>query len=286
MAVGLPAASSAQKAQRTSGLSVSVDAGLLIPNDKQANFYSGREGNSNTIKRVLHSDQYGRKIWSDLVDQGLIKPSAIPSHTNLRVEEYPNMDFQLTYQIGVGLRNDHDNGWGWLLRFDYSRLVATGAFLLGSQNGTGVLGSSQYVKCDIYGMEKRIYIDLGLLRRVPVTDKFDFELDLGLNLNNTKVGKNEIVVAGANYNILDVWGRDDLYAGIGNYEYINEGGIGYGTFASAIGSYNLGYASMDLGYSLYFVSTKYKGYNDESPFSFQHTIFVRFNLNDFSFFAK
>ena len=50
----------AQKKKKTSpvtritGLSVGVDAGLLIPNAKQANFYSGRPGNDNTISRVLY----------------------------------------------------------------------------------------------------------------------------------------------------------------------------------------------------------------------------------------
>ena len=64
---------------RITGLSVSVDAGLLIPNAKQANFYSGRPGNENTISRVLYSEQYGHQIWNSLVDQQLISPSTSSS---------------------------------------------------------------------------------------------------------------------------------------------------------------------------------------------------------------
>jgi hypothetical protein len=41
---------SAGEVHRMSGLYLTVDAGLLIPNSKQANFYSGRPGNTNTIK--------------------------------------------------------------------------------------------------------------------------------------------------------------------------------------------------------------------------------------------
>ena len=89
---------------RITGLSVSVDAGLLIPNAKQANFYSGRPGNDNTIDRVLRSEHYGNQIWSSLVNQQLISPSAIPSYSAFRIAEYADMYYKLTYQIGVGLR--------------------------------------------------------------------------------------------------------------------------------------------------------------------------------------
>ena len=77
--------------QHLSGLGVSINAGLLIPNAKQANFYSGRPGNENTIDRVLRSEQYGTQIWTSLVNQGLISPSAIPSYSAFTIAEYPDM---------------------------------------------------------------------------------------------------------------------------------------------------------------------------------------------------
>ena len=269
---------------RISGLSIAVDAGLLIPNAKQANFYSGRPGNANTIDRVLRSEQYGTQIWASLVDQGLISPSAIPSYSAFTIAEYPNMYYKLTYQIGVGLRYDYNSGWGWMLNFDYSQVTAAGQFLLSSDNGVGIPGSRQYVPCDIYGLEKRILIDFSILKRIPLTDLLDLEIALGLDLNNTKVTENGISVGGRTYSILDVWGGRVPDAGSGSYDYINQGGIGFGTLSSVVLGYTFQGASVDLGYALRYMQTKYKGYNDDDPFALQHTIFARFNLNNFKLF--
>ena len=34
------------------------------------------------------------------------------------------------------------------------------------------------------------------------------------------------------------------------------------------------------------MQTKYKGYNDNDAYALQHTVFLRFNINNFSFFNK
>ncbi len=271
---------------RITGLSVSVDAGLLIPNAKQANFYSGRPGNENTISRVLYSEQYGHQIWNSLVDQQLISPSAIPSYSAFRIAEYADMYYKLTYQIGVGLRYDYDSGWGWKLRFDFSQLTAAGQFLLSSDNGVGIPGRPQYVACDIFGHEKRILIDLLISKRIPLTQVIDLELSAGVDLNNTKVTENAMRIAGRTYSILDVWGGRPPDAGAGTYDYINQGGIGLGGIASVAFSYALPSASVDFGYTLYYMQTKYLGYNDNDCFALQHNIFFRFNINNFKFFKS
>ena len=271
---------------RITGLSVSVDAGLLIPNAKQANFYSGRPGNENTISRVLYSEQYGHQIWNSLVDRQLISPSAIPSYSAFRIAEYADMYYKLTYQIGVGLRYDYDSGWGWKLRFDFSQLTAAGQFLLSSDNGVGIPGRPQYVVCDIFGHEKRILIDLLISKRIPLTQVIDLELSAGVDVNNTKVTENAMRIAGRTYSILDVWGGRPPDAGAGTYDYINQGGIGFGGIASVALSYALPSASVDFGYTLYYMQTKYLGYNDNDCFALQHNIFFRFNINNFKFFKS
>ena len=269
---------------RITGLSVSVDAGLLIPNAKQANFYSGRPGNDNTIDRVLRSEQYGNQIWSNLVDQQLISPSAIPSYSAFRIAEYADMYYKLSYQIGVGIRYDYDSGWGWKLRFDFSQVTAAGQFLLSSDNGVGIPGRPQYVACDIFGLEKRILIDFLISKRIPLTNIIDLELSAGVDINNTKVTENAIRIAGRTYSILDVWGGQYPYPGAGTYDYINQGGIGFGGVGSVALSYALPGASVDFGYAVYYMQTKYIGYNENDCYALQHSIFFRFNINNFSFF--
>lgn len=279
-----------------SGLSLSIDAGLFIPNAKQAVFYCGSDGVDdasrrqglpkcpNTVNRVLRSEQFGRQMWNDLVTQGLISPSAIGSYSAFLISEYGRMSYKLTYQIGLGIRYDYPSGWGWLLRFDFSQIAATGQFLLSSNNGTGILGSNQYVPCDIYGLEKRIYIDLGLSKRIPLSETLELELNLGFDLNNTKISKHNISVAGRTYSILDQWGGRTPDATTGSYSYINQGGIGIGGFATVALSYCFKGGSIDLGYNAYYTQTKYLDFNESDCFALQHNIFLRFNLNGFSLF--
>ena len=279
---GLPSCLQAQNG--ATGLSVFVDAGLLVPNGKQANFYDGRDERQNTIYRVLHSESYGREIWQSLKNQGYIT-DAVGSYSQLQVEEWPDMYYKLTYQIGFGLRYGYDGGWGWLLRFDYARLTAAGAWNISSANGTGVVSDrGRYVRCGMYGLENRILIDIAATKRVELRNNFALEIDAGLNVNNTKVKEQKIEVAGNYYNVLDIWNGNTPYVGIGTYDYVNQGGIGLGTFASLTLAYELrGYGSAELGYTGYFMQTKYKGYNDDDAFALQHVVFVRFNLNNFSF---
>lgn len=266
------------------GLSVFVDAGLLIPNAKQAEFYSGRDQNPNTINRVLKSDSYGREIWQNLKNQRLIS-DAVGSYANFMIDEYPSMYYKLTYQLGLGIRYSYSHGWGWLLRFDYSQLTAAGAWNLSATNGTGIISDrGRYIRCGMYGVERRIFIDLALTKKFPLGGNLSTEANLGLNVNNTKVKDHKMEIGGEYYSILDVWNGQSPNTGVGTYEYINQGGIGYGAFATVALSYSVkGYGSVDLGYSCYYTKTRFPGFNDNDAFALQHVIFVRATLSNFSF---
>lgn len=270
--------------KRPSGLALTLDAGLLVANDKQADFYSGRPENPNKLDNILHSELYGTQIWNSLVDRGEISPSAIHDYGEFQVAEYPKMYYKLAYQLGVGFRYDYNSMWGWFLRFDYSQLNAAGQFQLSSNNGTGILGSNQYVTGDIFGREKRIHIDFALLKRIPLSPRLDMEIDLGFNFNNTKVLENAISIGGGTYSILDVWGGREPTSTTGTYEYMNQGTIGYGGFGSLAVGYVVSGATIDLGYTCYYTQTKFLDYNEEDAFALQHIIFVRFNVNNFKFF--
>ena len=263
------------------GLSVSIDAGLLMADKKQAAFYSGSPGTPNELYRVLHSEQYGNQIWTDLVNQGLISPSSVQSYREFKVDEWATMDYKLAYQLGVAIRYGYAHVWGWRLGFDFAQLNATGQFFL--SKGVQNPGVDQYVVCGVYGTEKRILIDLALTKRFNLTKRVGMEVDLGFDLNNTKVAKNAIVVGGKEYSILDVWGGQSPYQGIGTYEYMNQGGIGIGGFGALMLSYQMDNYSIDLGYTCYYVQTRFPGYNDSDAYALQHLVSLRFNLYKFSF---
>ncbi|MBR1792551.1 MAG: hypothetical protein IJ764_02810 [Bacteroidales bacterium] len=268
-----------------SGLSVFVDAGLLVPNAKQANFYDGRGGRPNTISRVLYSQSYGQQIWSSLKNQGYLQ--SIGSYNEITIADYPEMYYRLTYQIGLGIRYDYSHGWGWLLRFDYSQLTATGVFHLNNAVSSGILtNQGSYINCNMVGVERRLYIDVALTKRFVLGGNFEFETQFGFNFNNTKVTEQQMQIGGTNYSILDVWnGANDLYAGIGSYDYINQGGLGFGALGGLALCYVLpSIGSIDLGYTMYYTKTTYKGYNEDDAFAMQHVIYLKINLSNFSFF--
>ena len=274
-------------ANRPIGLSASINVGMLIANKKQAEFYSGQPKNANTVDRILHSESYGNQIWNDLVNGGYISASAIQNYNQLNVVEYGQMHYKLTYQIGLGLRYDFESAWGVLLRFDWSRLTAVGAFNLSSTNGTGILqNTNQYIQCSVGGREDRINIDLGILKRFYFSETIALELDMGVNLNNLKVKSNAMEIAGRSYDILDIWGGNSPSSYTASYEYINQGGIGFGGFAGVAVCYLIGsdgMGSIDLGYNFYYEHLKLEGYSGFAP---QHPIFLRFNLSPASLINK
>ena len=265
----------------STGLSIVGGASAFLASNTTADFYAGLPHNANTIERVLHSDTYGRPIWQSLVDQHLISPSSIGSHTALQVEEYPHMAYRLSLQYGLGVRYDYRSGFGWQLRFDIAQLQAIGAFNLGSSNGAGILGTNQYIRCGMLGREDRITIDLSLCRRVDVGGNWSIEVDLGAQLLNTKVRENLMEVGGKAYSILDVWDGRTPDAGVGEYEYLNQGGIGYGVYAGVWLGYNVGVGFLRLGYNCLQQYVNLEGY---AAWGWQHAVGIRLEMNNFNLF--
>lgn len=264
----------------STGLSVFANAGGYWASSAAADFYSGAPSSLNPIDRVLHSNLYGNQIWSHLVSQGVLSPSAVGGENQLSVEEYPTMSYRTSYQIGLGLRYDYASGFGWLLRFDIAKLQALGAFNL-STGGSAVLGSDQYVRCGIVGREDRLNIDLAITKTIPLGNNLEMELDLGASLINTKVKDNTIEVAGRYWQILDVTGGQSPDVGVGQYEYINQGRLGYGIFTSLLVGYRLpNVGAMKIGYTVYQARICFE---DRKVWGWQHMLGVRIEINNFSF---
>ncbi len=268
-------------AQQGSGLSLAIDAGMLRASDVHANFYNGSEGNANTINRVLHSQAYGEEIWRNLKNAGQIT-DAIGDYRALTVVEYGDMHYKLAFNLDIGVRYEYNGGWAWLLRVDYARLNAVGGFNISRDNSTGIVSGTRYVTCDIAGQESRIAFDLGLSKRFYLRNGSYLGMDCGGRFNNTKVLGNDIRIAGATYSILDVWGGESPSAYSVPYEYMNQGGLGYGAFATlAYGFAIPGTASAAICYTLACEKINLQGY---ASFAIQHFFGLRFDLTGMIFF--
>lgn len=88
-------------------------------------------------------------------------------------------------------------------------------------------------------------------------------------------------IASSTYSILDVWNGNTPDVGVGSYEYVNQGGIGWGVFMSGLVGYGIrGIGAIKAGYTCYHSRTNLIGYDS---MGWQHSIFVRFEINNFSF---
>jgi hypothetical protein len=261
------------------GLSVFIDAGCSLPNDYTAAFYNGTNGNQNTIDRILHSQMYGNEIWANLVDLGLISPSAIPNYMALQVVENAKTEYDLALQLGLGFRYDFVKRFGMMARFDYSKLTVRGMFNISAGAPSSILtNKNQYIPCGIYGSETRTYIDLGLFKSFYLADSWRLVLDFGLNLNSTNVLTNAMEIGGKEYSILDVWNGNSPNMGMQSYDYY-QSGVGYGFFVTP----NLEYIfsnsmGVDFGFSFYYTKINIPGYEAFKP---QYVFYIRFLTNKF-----
>ena len=265
------------------GLSLTVDFGVMRPGNFHANFYNGNPRNVNTLQRILYSETYGNSIWNNLTTQNLIG-SSVANYNQITVAEYGDMYYRMAFQLGMGFRYDYENtGWGWQVKFDYAKLHAQGLVLLNSGHNTAFLtNQNAYVNCPTAGTEERIYLDLGLLYTFKVGNGLDLELGLGGNLNNTKVESSDISIGGITYSILDIWGGQSPSSYVGSYEYVNQGGIGYGGYVSVAFGFTLPIGTaMSIGYTFHYNKVILEGYNAFAP---HHVVKLNVALNNFSFF--
>lgn len=265
----------------STGLSVFVNAAGYSAAANAAAFYGGYDTNPNKIYNILHSDLYGRSIWDHLVDAGYLSPSAVGQYDQFTVVEFPpRMEYRLSYQIGLGIRYDYASGFGWLLRFDMAKLQAVGGFNL-STGGIPLLGADQYITCGIFGKENRYNIDLAIAKTVSLSEMLDIELDLGASLLNVKVEENAMEIAGATYSILDRTDGRPPDFGTAEYEYQNQGRIGYGLFATVATGYRVhGIGAMKLYYTCRHDRI---AFIDRKVWGWQHAFGIRIEMNNFSF---
>ena len=62
--------------------------------------------------------------------------------------------------------------------------------------------------------------------------------------------------------------------------------VGIGYFGTVALSYRVPLGAIDFGYTYYYMQTKFHNYNEDDCYAPQHNIFVRFNINNFSFLNK
>lgn len=249
-----------------------MNMGSTLPSGHSASFYNGSENNENKLSRILNNTYYKTQIVQAI------------GYNYLDYDLPAQMGYKPNFTVGGYARYQFTNRSSFMVQANYARLTATDIFLLNLDVPQGFSFDATYLECSIMGQEERTYIDLGYRFDVPSQSQHNTYLEIGINMNNTKVLKNMIQIETLEYNIKYVgeqptgpYGQDPEYD-------IYQGGIGFGGFFSA--GYSLRFnekITLDPVATVYFTQTQLEGYNELKP---GFNLMFRFTFRDFDFTAQ
>lgn len=256
------------------GWAFGLNLGMVLPSNYSANFYNGSEANENSLGRILDNQYYKPKIVEYI---GY-------NYTGWEIPEA--MPYKMAMNVGIYIRYNMNAAHGFFTQVSYHKLEASDIFLLRLDVPQSTNLDPTYIECPIIGQEERTHIDLGYFKEMPLAEKIRLNLEVGLNLNNTLVKSNKILIKrligtdqGLEYDI-KYNGEHPLgeYDG-GNYYDIRQGGIGFGAFGGGHIRFVFSKTiSFDPGFNIYFSKIALDGYDVFKP---QLSFFARIIMTDF-----
>ena len=199
----------------------SINTGVAFANKYQANFYNGSSGNQNTINYVL-----GNKYWNQEIRR------LVQDTFNLR--ELPtNMKYSPAFCVGFGIKKKFNNNFGVFGNFNFSRFKALDAFTMTIGNYPVGYSFPNIKTYAIWGKEDRTNIDLGVSMELKLVKQIYALVEVGFNINSTRVKENKIAIESATYTLIDIYANNPYTPNTNMQEYqIKEGGLGIGAFVS------------------------------------------------------
>ncbi len=249
------------------GWSFGLNLGLTSPSGYPANFYNGATGNENNLDRILGNKYYKEQIVSKI------------GYNYLGWEAPSDMGYKAAMSVGLYTRYEFLKHRGFFVQVNYVKLKTNDVFFLELDLPSGVSFDARYLQCPIRGEEERTMIELGYFHEVPLSEKMLLSLETGVQLTNTKVLANEIMVDDLLFNIkYDGEHPDGEWSTNTRYD-IRQGGIGFGVFAgSHLRLLFSDKISFDPGFDLYMQNINLEGYQafKLSPYFFARIIFHNF----------
>ncbi len=249
-------------------LSYGLNVGFYFPDNHPANFYNGSPANDNKLDLVLRNYYYREEINQALGYQlDSLNPYDLPS----------KMKYEPAVSIGFYARYPLHKLLGVFAQFNFVKLTAKDIFLLNLDLPQGYSLDPTYRQFPIWGIEKRVNIDLGISRYFPTKTRNIFFFEGGLNINNTRVVENKIQIKDKTYSLVNLYGSQSYIPNSQLQEYqVIQGGIGFGMFAT--GGIRLVFSdhlSMDPALTFYWKGINLGQYDGFRP---QYNFFVRFTF--------
>ena len=264
-----------------SGMEAGINMGAFFADRNTANFYSGagNEEGMNSADRVIYNVHYVNMINDVLEQNGYRYLLGVDENGDPEYHaEYPtSMSFMPSIYAGLTGRYWLSRKFGISISMNFSRLTTSDKFVI--YNDVEMPPSNkedQYILASIAGQDDRVNINLGLINSFVLSDRLNFILEYGFNLNNTTVKFNKIEIYGLVLDIMYKGPHDYVPGGMGQQYEIRQGGIGYGAYLTPGLQLNFtNDISMDLVCDVYYSYISLEHY---SQWGLQLAPFVRFNF--------
>jgi len=243
--------------------SFGINCGAAFANKYQANFYNGSNDNENKISLVFSNQYYRNEIRQVINDTFSIY--SMPTQ----------MKYDPSFCVGFYVKKNFNTNFGMFMQFNYSKFTAKSAFALKIGSTPSSQAFVNTLDCPIWGSEDRINIDIGASGEIPFDDKIYGFLEVGFNLNNTKVRENKIAIESLEYSIVNVYGSQQYIPNTQLQEYpVRQGGIGLGAFISPGVKFKFSdHIAVDLLGSIYWSKINLMHYN---TFRLHYNVMLRF----------
>ncbi len=198
-----------------------INTGVAFANKYQANFYNGSDANQNNISYIFKNPTWYNEIHRVLND-------------TFNLMELPtNMKYSPAFCVGFGLKKKFTNHFGVFGNFNFSRFKALDAFTMKIGNKPSGYTFDNIKTYPIWGKEDRINIDLGVSMEIKLVKQIYGFVEVGFNINNTRVKENKISIESLEYSLINIYANQTYVPNTALQEYqIKEGGLGIGAFIS------------------------------------------------------
>ena len=234
------------------GLFFGANLGFYFANKYNAQYYNGKGINS-VDSVIFHPYNYTN------IKQAL-------QHDFLLSELPSNLKYSPALMIGLFFKYSFTKS-AVFIQFNFSKLTTKDVFTIQYDDPYNP-SIPIYKQETIYGAEQRANIDLGYSYTFSPEKNTRPYIELGVNLNNTKLIENKIKIENLDFSIINP---------STTYYKFNEGGIGIGAFiGSGVELVFSDVISVNLGFIIYYNKTKLGDYYQFKP---NYTLFVRVILN-------
>ncbi len=265
----------AENCKSRSGLEYGGVAGIYIPGNGSAKFYSGRPENENNANYVFRN-----KYWYDEIFQML------DANDTVFIREYPeNMRYTPAFSFGLFAKYDFNCRTGIYVQFTSVKVRARDVISVEVDPPIDYLAEPDIRLYSINGTEERNLMDLGFTHAFGHSRVARFTIGGGVNMNNTIVKDHTLRIEQKTYNLVNVYGNRPWVPGGNQQAYdIRQGGIGFGVFGTIGARFEFNQAiAIEPGLTVY-----YKNINLESAKGMypQYSFFLKMCFRDLLTFSE